>query len=79
MENLKEYIREILVQIREDAGDHLENTSLLSSGILDSVDIMNLIEELERKFDIEIGPEDVLSGKFESVDAIVTLIEKYLE
>ena len=31
---------------------------------------------LEGEFDIEIDPEDVLSDNFESVEAIIALIEK---
>ncbi len=76
MENIKERVSEILVRVRKESESHLDSYSLISDGILDSLDIMNLIIELEEKFDIEIDPEDVLSENFESVDAMVALIEK---
>ncbi len=76
MENMKERVSAVLVQVNKKAELHLDSTSLVSSGILDSLDIMSLIMDLEREFEIEIDPEDVLSENFESVDAITALVEK---
>ncbi len=76
MENMKERVSAVLVQVNKKAELHLDSTSLVSSGILDSLDIMSLIMDLEREFEIEIDPEDVLSENFESVSAITALVEK---
>lgn len=76
MENMKTQVIEILVRVRKEVEIHVEEKNLVSSGILDSLDIMNLIMELEEAFDIEIDPEDVLSKNFESVDAMVALVER---
>lgn len=76
MEITKENVRNILVGVKETIAPHLDESSLVSDGILDSLDIMNLVMELEDKFDIEIDPEDVMSDNFESVDEIIKLIEK---
>ena len=76
MENMKERVSAVLVQVNKKAELHLDSTSLVSSGILDSLDIMSLIMDLEREFEIEIDPEDLLSENFESVDAITGLVEK---
>ena len=76
MENMKERVSAVLVQVNKKAELHLDSTSLVSSGILDSLDIMSLIMDLEREFEIEIDPEDVLSANFESVSAITALVEK---
>lgn len=76
MENTKERVSKVLVRVKKEVESHLGDTSLISDGILDSLDIMNLIMELEGEFDIEIDPEDVLSENFESTDAIIALIEK---
>ena len=76
MENLNELVSKILVEVKKEVAPQLGSTSLVSDGILDSLDIMNLIMELESKFDIEIDPEDVLSENFESVEAIAALVEK---
>lgn len=79
MENMKENVGKVLVKVNKKIEPHLNSTSLIADGILDSLDIMNLIMELESEFDIEIDPEDVVSGNFESVDAIVALINKNKE
>lgn len=76
MENMKECVSKVLENVKEEMASHLDSTRLVSDGILDSLDIMNLIVELESEFDIEIDPEDVLSENFESVEAIAALVEK---
>ncbi|MCX4268312.1 MAG: acyl carrier protein [Lachnospiraceae bacterium] len=76
MENMKKHVNKILVQLKKAIEPYLDSSNLISDGILDSLDIMNLIMELEKEFDIEIDPEDVLSENFESVEAIIALIEK---
>lgn len=73
---MKEKVSNVLVSVNEKVKEHIDEKSLVSEGILDSLDIMNLIMELEETFDIEIDPEDVLSENFESVDKIIGLIEK---
>lgn len=76
MENMKECVSKVLMNVKEEMASHLDSTRLVSDGILDSLDIMNLIVELESEFDIEIDPEDVLSENFESVEVIAALVEK---
>lgn len=76
MEDLEEHVCNILVRVNKKTEANLDSTKLVSDGVLDSLDIMNLITELEGEFDIEIEPEDVLSVAFESVEAIVALIKK---
>lgn len=69
-------VQEILVKVKKGIETKLDSNSLVTDGVLDSLDIMNLIMELEGGFDIEIDPEDVLSENFESVAAITALVEK---
>ena len=76
MENMKEQVGKILVEVKKSVESHLSDDGLVSGGVLDSLDIMNLIMKLEEGFDIEIDPEDVLSENFDSVDAIVALVNK---
>ncbi len=76
MDNLNERVIKTLLQIKKSAENHLDSKKLVTDGILDSLDIMRLIMELEFKFDIAIDPADVLSDNFESVDAMVALVEK---
>jgi len=79
MENLKENVGKVLVRVNKKTQAHLNSTTLITDGILDSLDIMNLIMELESEFDIEIEPEDVVSENFESVEAMISLINRCRE
>ena len=76
MSNEKDRVKHLLTELRSELEFHLEEDGLATNGILDSLDIMNLIMKLEGEFDIEIDPEDVLSENFESVDSMIALIEK---
>lgn len=76
MESIKKQIVKVLIQIKKEIEPNLNSSTLITDGLLDSLDIMNLIMELENEFEIEIDPEDVLSENFESVEAIAALIEK---
>ena len=76
MEQIKERVINVLIETREEVKQFIDSETLITDGLLDSLDIMNLIMKLESEFDVEIDPEDVLSDNFESVDKIVALIEK---
>ena len=76
MEKNKESVKKILIQLKQEIEPRLDSKSLVSDGILDSLDILRLIMELENEFHIEIEPEDVLFENFESVEAIIGLIDK---
>jgi acyl carrier protein len=55
----------------EDLTGDLE---LLEEGVLDSLRIMALVEYLEAQFDIVIDEDDVVAERFETLDAIATLV-----
>lgn len=66
---------EILTEIRPDV-DFENETSLIDDGILDSMDIVSLVGELDDAFDVTVGVENLLPENFNSVDAMVKLIER---
>ena len=49
--------------------------SLLDSGILDSASILELVSFLESRFGIVIPDEELLPENFETIGAIVELVE----
>jgi len=53
----------------------VEKDSLVDSGIIDSLGIMKLVQFIENEFSLKIGDEDLLPDNFETVDAIVELLE----
>ena len=52
-----------------------EETASLT-GIIDSLDVMNIVSALEDTFDMEFEPEDIIPDNFETVDAIWKLFQK---
>jgi acyl carrier protein len=49
-------------------------TSLLDSGILDSLSLLRLVVFLEERFEITMGDGDLLPENFASVNAICTYL-----
>ena len=72
---MKDVLMEILTEIRPDV-DFENETSLIDDGILDSMDIVSLVGEIDDAFDVTVGVENLLPENFNSVDAMVNLIER---
>lgn len=53
-----------------------ENESLIKSGIIDSLGIMELIEYMEDTYGIVVGEEDLVPENFDTLAAIQALISK---
>lgn len=70
---MREKLEEILRGIRPDI--EIEGMSFVDDGILDSFDIVTLVSELIDAFGIELSVEDILPENFNSVDAMLALIE----
>ncbi len=71
VEKILEFIREI-----NPYEDIEENTQLISGGILDSLTLVLLINEIENEYRIQI-PEEMLKPEyFETPNQIVEFIEK---
>ena len=72
---MKDELMEILTEIRPDV-DFENETSLIDDGILDSMDIVSLVGEVDDAYDVTVGVENLLPENFNSVDAMVKLIER---
>ena len=70
-----EKILEILTSIRGDV-DFANETKLIDDGILDSFDIVSIVGELCDAYDIAITAEDLGPENFNSVAAMLSLVEK---
>lgn len=73
---MKEKIIEILTELRPEFDFTDEKVNFIEEGMLDSFDMVSLVDELEEKFDVAISGADVISDNFCSVDAICKTIEK---
>jgi acyl carrier protein len=65
----------ILSDVRPDV-DFSQTELLVEDGILDSFDIVMLVGELNEAYEIKIGVEDLVPENFNSVDAIMNLINR---
>lgn len=70
-----EELLKILNEFRPDI-DFVNNTALIDEGLLDSLDIINIISELDFKFDIEIPVEEITPENFNSAKAMLQLIDR---
>ena len=74
---MREKIIEILNEICP--GNDFENeTAIIDDGIIDSLDIVAVISELMEEF-VQLGVNDLTPENFNSVGAIVELIENAQE
>lgn len=74
-ESLRVFLRDdLLIDDREVAGD----TELVSTGILDSADLVRVATHLEREAGIEIPDQDISSDNFDSIDQILDYCEAKL-
>ncbi len=73
----KEKIKLILLNgfIEVDNTDELKNdTPLISSGILDSISILQLVDSLEKEFEVEFEAHEIDRDKFDSIDLITEMV-----
>lgn len=66
---------ELLGEIRPDV-DFENNKSLIDGGVLDSLNILEIVSELCDAFDIEISPADIIPKNFNSAEAMWAMIER---
>ena len=70
-----ERLLNILKSIRPDV-DFANEKKLIDDGILDSFDIISIVGELNDAYDIEIDVDDLEPANFNTVEAMLELIEK---
>ena len=75
MENeIKEILQNYKSKIPEDY-----HINLLSGGIIDSFDIVNIVSLFESRFNVSIDAEDILPENFQSIEAMSKLVGKYIK
>lgn len=52
-----------------------EEPSLLDSGVIDSLGILDLVTFMEESFDIQASDEDLVPENFDSISALVRFVE----
>jgi acyl carrier protein len=74
---MKERVLKVLEELRPDL-DFEGQTKLIDDGVLDSFDIVTLVFELNEEFSINIAVEELVPDNFNSVDAMVELVNSKL-
>ena len=71
---MKEKLLEILTDVCPGV-DFEEETALIDDGVIESLDLVSLVTEMMDAFEIELTVEDLLPENFNSVEAMLALIE----
>ena len=72
---MKEKVIEILREIRPEF-DFYEDIDIIKNGMLDSLDIINLVVALDNHFGISIDGMDIIPENFATTESIVALLIK---
>ncbi len=70
-----EELLKILEEVRSDI-DFTTEKGLIEHGILDSLDIMEIVAEISDAFDISVSPADIIPQNFNSAEALWAMIQK---
>lgn len=68
-------VKEILKNIKPEV-DFESSDNFVEDGLLDSLELITLIEDLEEVFDIEIDPMEILPENFSSIQSIEETVMK---
>lgn len=71
MNELKNILQEILGEEYENCEDFIE------AGLLDSLQVMELVDAFEDEFNIEISGRDIVPENFQNFENITALLTKY--
>lgn len=73
---MKEKIMEILSGLRPEC-DFENSENFIEEGLLDSMDIVALVDSVEEEYGITIPGTAISAKNFSNLNSIVELIEKY--
>lgn len=74
----KKKLLDILSDICPDV-DFENETALIDDGLIESLDIVSIVNEIMAEFDVEINVDDLLPENFNSADDILALIRSKQE
>lgn len=75
---MEDKIMEILQEINEEIPNY-KGDNLYEDRLLDSFQVIELVEQLEDTWNIEIPPEMIVMENFASKDAIISLVKELAE
>ena len=75
---MKEKLITLLDGIDEDIV-LFEGEDLFDAGVIDSFMVIEIVEEIERNFNIEISADDVVRENFRTVESMLALLESVVK
>ncbi len=72
---MRETILEILKETNR-AIDYQKEKALIDDKLIDSLELMEIISDLESAFQIEIGMEEIVPANFNSAEAIEQMVSR---
>lgn len=73
---MKEQVIKILTELRPEFDFSQEGLNFIEEGMLDSFDLVSLVNELDAQYGISIDGLDIIPDNFNSVESIVNLLIK---
>ena len=73
---MEKKILETLLSVRPE-GEFLNSDTFILDGLLDSFDIVILVSDLDKKFNISIEGIDIIANNFTNLESITTLVSSY--
>ncbi len=67
-------IRHLIAQLSATSDTFDDGEDLFTRGVLRSMNLMELVDQLEDRFDIQVGHRDFVAGRLSSVNAIAALV-----
>jgi acyl carrier protein len=71
--NVRTHFRNLLTRLGSGAS-FSDTDDVFDKGVLKSVNVIELIDELETTYSVTIDPADVFAGRLRSVDQLVALV-----
>ena len=71
----KDIIKQILTAIKPTV-DFGKAKAIVDDGVLDSLEFMRLISELNDRFNIEVGVDDIVAENFNSIESIEAMVKR---
>jgi len=73
-EDIKTYIANEILD-GEDIGELDETTPLLELGVLNSMELMNLVSHIEQTYGVKVPSDGIVPDNFQDIHSIIEFIE----
>lgn len=70
-----EKVNNILRRVNEDILNY-KGKDMVDDGIIDSLEIMEIVSDIEKEFHIEMSADDIVMENFQTLETICKLIQR---